>query len=190
MKKIEKLLIIKEYFPNAKIELNYETNFQLLVAVMLSAQTTDIMVNRATKELFKKNKESFDFEKLSYDEIYQHIKIVGLSKSKTKYLMKLSKQVSQMYSGEVVNNKQKLMDLSGVGPKTANAVLANLYGEQYLAVDTHVQRISKRLNLVKQKDTAGLEKTFNIDKFTAASLKKFTIEPIINDASPPIVSNP
>ncbi len=151
MKKLDKLKIIKEYFPDAQMELNHETNFQMLVAVMLSAQTTDKMVNRATKNLFKENKEAEDFIKLTYDQIYSEIKIVGFAKTKTKNLMNLAKEVYEKYDGKVVNDREKLVLLPGVGQKTANVVLANIYGEQYIAVDTHVERISKRLNLTKQK---------------------------------------
>ncbi len=153
MKKIDKLKIAKSYYPDASMELNSSTNFQMLVAVMLSAQTTDKMVNRATKDLFDKCKEARDFKKLSFNEIYSHIKIVGFAKTKTKHLMELAKEVDEKYNGEVVNNREELMSLPGVGQKTANVILANIYDEQYIAVDTHVERVAKRLDLVKQRDS-------------------------------------
>lgn len=153
MKKIDKLRIVKSYFPDAQMELNHTTNFQMLVAVMLSAQTTDKMVNRATKELFKKYKEAKDFKDLTFDEVYSHIKIVGFAKTKSQNLIKLANEVYAKYDGEVVNNREKLMELPGVGQKTANVVLANIYDEQFIAVDTHVHRVAKRLQLCKQKDS-------------------------------------
>ncbi len=153
MKKLDKLKIAKSYYPNASMELNSSTDFQMLVAVMLSAQTTDKMVNRATEELFKKYKEASDFKKLSFLEIYSHIKIVGFAKTKTKHLMELAKEVDEKHDGKVINNRDELMKLPGVGQKTANVILANIYDEQYIAVDTHVERVAKRLDLVKQKDS-------------------------------------
>ncbi len=153
MRKIDKLKIAKSYYPDATMELNSSTDFQMLVAVMLSAQTTDKMVNRATEELFKNYKEASDFKSLSFNEIYSHIKIVGFAKTKTKHLIELAKEVDEKYDGKVVNDRNKLMELPGVGQKTANVILANIYGEQYIAVDTHVERVAKRLDLVKQRDT-------------------------------------
>ncbi len=153
MKKIDRLKLAANYFPDAKMELNYKTNFQMLVAVMLSAQTTDKMVNKATKELFEKYFEAKDFKNLGFDYLYEHLKIIGFAKTKSKNLIKLSRIVDEEYKGEVVNNKEELLKLPGVGIKTANAVLANAYGEQYIAVDTHVFRICKRLDIVKQKST-------------------------------------
>lgn len=151
MKKLDKLKIAKSYYPDATMELNCSTDFQMLVAVMLSAQTTDKMVNRATEKLFKNNKEAKDFKKLTYNEIYSHIKIVGFAQTKTKHLMELSRQVDEIYGGKVINDRSKLMELAGVGQKTANVILANIYDEPYIAVDTHVERVAKRLGLVKQK---------------------------------------
>lgn len=150
MKKLDKLKIAKSYYPNADVELNHYNNFQLLVAVMLSAQTTDKMVNRATKNLFLQYKTAYEFKNLTFDELYEHLKIIGFAKTKTNNLLKLSKIVDEEYQGEVVNSKEELIKLPGVGSKTANVVLATIYGQNYMAVDTHILRISKRLALVKQ----------------------------------------
>lgn len=151
MTELEKLIIAKNYFPDATIELNYTTGFQLLVAVMLSAQTTDIIVNRATEKLFSKYKEAEDFLDLSYEKLYQHLKIIGLAKTKTNNLMKLTKIIYSDYSGIIPNTREELILLPGVGQKTANVVLANLYNQNYIAIDTHIHRICKRLNIIDSK---------------------------------------
>lgn len=149
--KLAKLKIARDYYPDADIELNNETGFQLLVAVMLSAQTTDKAVNKATEELFKHYKEARDFRDLTYDEIYDKLRVLGLAKTKSKNLMKLAEIIDEEYEGEIPDTREKLMELPGVGQKTANVVLSNLYQQNYIAVDTHIERISKRLGIVKQK---------------------------------------
>lgn len=160
MKKLERLKIAKNYYPNASLELNYNTIFQLLTAVMLSAQTTDIAVNKATSELFKKYKEAKDFDKITYDEIYPYLKNIGLAKTKTKNLIKLAHQINKEYNGIVPNKREELIKLAGVGQKTANVVLANAFNQQYIAVDTHIERICKRLVIVPEKyDVVQIENT-------------------------------
>lgn len=153
MKKIEKLHIIKNMYPEAKIELYYNTPFQLLMSVMLSAQTTDIMVNRATKDLYKKYKSAEDYKNLNFDFLYSYLKIVGFATTKTKNLLKTAKIIAEDYKGIIPDKREILVTLPGVGQKTANVVLSNLYGQNYIAVDTHIERICKRLAISKESST-------------------------------------
>lgn len=160
MKKLDKLKIANDYYPNAKIELNYKTNFQLLVAVMLSAQTTDKAVNAATKKLFTKYYEAKDFVNLTYEYLYGYLKKIGLGRTKTKNLIKLAYEINTQYSDKIPDDRKLLMELSGVGQKTANVVLANVYNKQYIAVDTHIERICKRLAITPENyNVLEVEKT-------------------------------
>ena len=126
-----------ELIPNPKCELNYCSDFEFLIAVVLSAQTTDYKVNSVTKELFK-----YDINSLKIEEINNIIKPIGMSLKKSYYVKGIPK------------SKDELLKLDGVGNKTANLVLSTLYNEPYFAVDTHVTRVSKRLGLVS--DNAGV----------------------------------
>lgn len=129
-----------ELIPNPKCELNYCSDFEFLIAVVLSAQTTDYKVNLVTKELFK-----YDINSLKIEEINNIIKPIGMSLKKSYYVKSIAKYVSKY---GIPKFKDELLKLDGVGNKTANLVLSTLYNEPYFAVDTHVTRVSKRLGLV------------------------------------------
>ena len=129
-----------ELIPNPKCELNYCSDFEFLIAVVLSAQTTDYKVNLVTKELFK-----YDINSLKIEEINNIIKPIGMSLKKSYYVKSIAKYVSKY---GIPKYKDELLKLDGVGNKTANLVLSTLYNEPYFAVDTHVTRVNKRLGLV------------------------------------------
>lgn len=147
---IKKILdILEQTYPNAKCELNYTTPFELLIATILSAQCTDVRVNKVTDELFKKYNKPQDFAKITISEISEEIKSCGLYKSKAQKIKETSILICSRYGGEVPNNMDDLISLPGVGRKTANVVLSNAFGVDAMAVDTHVFRVSNRIGLVK-----------------------------------------
>lgn len=147
---IKKILdILEQTYPDAECELNYTSAFELLIATILSAQCTDVRVNKVTEELFKKYNKPEDFAKLSTAEISEEIKSCGLFKSKAQKIKETSVILCSNYGGEVPDNMEELIKLPGVGRKTANVVLSNAFGVDAIAVDTHVFRVSNRIGLVK-----------------------------------------
>ncbi len=147
---------LESNLPPTDTELEYETPFQLLVAVVLSAQCTDKRVNTVTKGLFAAYPDAREMSKATEDEILRHIGSVSYPNSKARYLKGLSVQLSEMYGGEVPATMEQLVKLPGVGRKTANVVLATVYKQAALAVDTHVFRVSHRLGLVPARCTTPL----------------------------------
>ena len=138
---------LDELFPNPKCELEYSSDFEFLIAVVLSAQTTDKKVNKVTKVLFSK----YDINSLkdaSIDEIKNILKPLGMSDKKALYIKNISRDLIEKYNGVIPNTIEELVKLDGVGRKTANLVLSTLYNKPYFAVDTHVSRVTKRLGLV------------------------------------------
>lgn len=157
MKDVNKILDrLEEIYPDAKCELNYTTPFELLIATILSAQCTDVRVNIVTNKLFKKYNTAQDFNKLSVDEISEEIKTCGLYKSKSQKIKQTAEILCQLYDGEVPNTLEELVKLPGVGRKTAGVVLSNAFGQDAIAVDTHVFRVSNRIGIV---NTSTPEKT-------------------------------
>lgn len=147
---IKKILdILEQTYPDAECELNYTSAFELLIATILSAQCTDVRVNKVTAELFKKYNKPEDFAKLSTAEISEEIKSCGLYKSKAQKIKETSVILCSNYGGEVPDKMEELVKLPGVGRKTANVVLSNTFGVDAIAVDTHVFRVSNRIGLVK-----------------------------------------
>ncbi len=140
--------------PEPKCELNYERDYELLIATILSAQCTDIRVNKVTKLLFAKY-DIFSLANASLKDIEVIIRSVGSYTKKAIYITQTAKLLVRYYSGKVPNNREFLENLPGVGRKTANVVLKNLYNEPCIPVDTHVQRVAKRLELVP--DNASVE---------------------------------
>ena len=137
--------------PNPKCELNYNNDYELLIATVLSAQCTDKRVNIVTKELFSK----YDINSLSkanVDDIESIIMPVGTFRRKSEYIIEISKKLVKDYNGVVPNDRKYLESLPGVGRKTCNVVLSNLFNVPAIAVDTHVERVSKRLNLARKND--------------------------------------
>lgn len=157
--------IIKTFeamYPDAYCELNHRNHFELLVAVILSAQSTDKSVNKVTKKLFTNFLTPYDFAKAKLCDIETEIKELGLYKNKANNLHKMAKMLIENHNGIVPNNLEDLMALPGVGKKTANVVLSVAFNQPAFAVDTHVLRVSKRLNIALEKDNVlVVEKKLN-----------------------------
>ena len=145
--------VLESMFPDAHVELNHQNNFELLIAVVLSAQTTDISVNKITKPLFQKYPTAFELSEALIEDIESIIKTIGLYRNKAKNIQMLSKDLVAKFNGEVPSKRKDLEALPGVGRKTANVVLSNAFGIPALAVDTHVARVSIRLGLAKENDS-------------------------------------
>ena len=145
----EILAKMEVYFPNAKCELKYHTPFQLLLAVILSAQTTDKQVNKVTKTLFLNVKFPDDIIKLGQTKLREIIKSIGLFRSKSKYIYNLSTILSKSKNNnKIPNTFEQLTKLPWVGEKTAKVILSELYKLPYIPVDTHVHRVTNRLGIV------------------------------------------
>lgn len=143
---------LDELFPNPKCELNYSKDYELLLATMLSAQTTDKRVNMVTEILFKKYPSLKDLSKANINDVMEIIKPIGTFRKKASNLIEIAKRLEEDYKGSLPNNRNYLESLPGVGRKTTNVVLSNIYNIPCIAVDTHVSRVSKRLKLAKVKD--------------------------------------
>lgn len=154
----EILDLLTERYPEAHCELNFNTPFQLLVATILSAQTTDQKVNEVTEELFKDYGTPERLITLSEEELAEKIKTIGLYKTKSKNLLKTTRILLEKYGGEVPRSMEELISLPGVGRKTANVVLSNAFGVPAIAVDTHVFRVSNRIGLADSDDVSKTEK--------------------------------
>ena len=144
----EILLEIEKLFPNASCELVYHNLYELLIAVMLSAQTTDKSVNLVTPNLFMKYPTALSLSNAEYDDVKSIIARLGLSSNKAKNIIATSKMLVEKYNGIVPSTLEELITLPGVGRKTANVVLSEGYKIPRIAVDTHVERVSKRLGIV------------------------------------------
>lgn len=152
--KIDEILeTLREMFPQAQCELNHETPFQLLVAVILSAQTTDASVNKVTPFLFEKYPDALSLSQAPLQDIEALIHNIGLYRNKAKNIKECALQLIEDYQGEVPHTMKELTSLSGVGRKTANVVMSVAFDIPSIAVDTHVERISKRLGLAKPQDS-------------------------------------
>lgn len=153
----EILTILNTTYPEAHCELNYRTPFQLLVATMLSAQSTDKTVNRITEKLFSKYPSLKDFSALPQEVIEEEIKEIGIYRNKAKNILAMCKELESRFGGEVPASLEELISLPGVGRKTANVVLSNAFGIPALAVDTHVFRVSNRLGLAESNNVEDTE---------------------------------
>lgn len=142
---------LDKLIPNPKCELEYNKDYELLIAVMLSAQTTDKRVNQVTKELFKKYNTLDKLKDAELSDIQSYVKVLGNYTKKSKAVIDIANTLYNKYDKKVPNNRILLEDLPMVGRKTTNVVLSELYGIPNIAVDTHVERVSKRLKLAKEK---------------------------------------
>lgn len=148
---------LNEIFPAPKCELEYETNVQLLVAVILSAQCTDKRVNLVTNSLFKRYETASDFANIPQEELEELIRSCGFYHAKAKSIKNACKEIIEKFNGEVPSDFDKLCSLRGVGRKTANVIISEGFKGDALAVDTHVLRVSNRLGLVKTQNPTKCE---------------------------------
>lgn len=149
---------VNELYVDPKCELLFSSNYELLVAVILSAQCTDRRVNQVTSELFKEFNTPYKMITLSQDELEQKIHSCGFFHNKAKHILDMSKDLIEKFNGDVPSDKQQLMSLAGVGEKTANVVLAVGFNIPAIAVDTHVFRVSNRLGLANASDVTQTQK--------------------------------
>lgn len=152
----DRLILIENYldelYPNPRCELNYNKDYELLIAVVLSAQTTDKRVNSVTSILFDKYKTLKELSEAPIADIIDIIRPIGTFHKKAQFVHDIAKTLHEEYNDVVVNDRKVLEGLPGVGRKTANVVLSNLFDVPAIAVDTHVSRVSKRLALAKHDD--------------------------------------
>ena len=148
---------LRETMPEPKTELEYENFFHLLVAVVLSAQATDVGVNRATTPLFKIVKTPAEMVKLGENKLIGYVKTIGLFRTKAKNVINLSKLLIERHGGEVPRDHAALQELPGVGRKTANVVMNVAFGEATIAVDTHIFRVGNRTGLAPGKNPLEVE---------------------------------
>jgi endonuclease III len=156
--------------PNPKTELEYGNPFQLVIAVLLSAQTTDKAVNVATRRFFPFVKTPQDLVDLGVEKLEQHIKTIGLYRNKAKNAVAAAKQLIELHNGEVPHDRAALEALPGVGRKTANVVLNEVFDEHTFAVDTHVFRVANRMKLAPGKNVDEVER--KLMKFTPPEFLK------------------
>ena len=161
-------LLEPDYNTDIDTELWYENNYQLLVAIMLSAQATDKGVNKATDKLFKVLKTPKDALKLGEKKVNEYIKTINYHNTKAKHIIELSKKLVDEFDGKVPNKREDLIKLAGVGRKTANLVLSIAFKQNEIAIDTHCFRVCNRIGLTKAKDVLQselqLKKTIPISK--------------------------
>ncbi len=172
MDKIEKIMsVFDEMYPDAYCELNFSNELELLIAVLLSAQTTDKSVNKLTEKLFEKYQNLDDYLNVELSELENDLKIIGLYKNKAKNIKKLALKLKEEFNSNVPNDFEALQTLPGVGRKTANVVVSCAFNTPAIAVDTHVERVSKRLKLAYRNDSLlkveeKLMKKFPMDKWS------------------------
>src|SRR5689334_3473253 len=148
----ELLGLLERAYPDAKIALDFHTPFELLVATILSAQCTDERVNMVTPALFRKYPTARELARARPSSLETQIRSTGFFRAKTRSLLGMSKALVERHGGEVPKTREALVELPGVGLKTANVVIGNAFGGQALAVDTHVFRVSQRLGLARAED--------------------------------------
>ncbi|MBT8066486.1 MAG: endonuclease III [Gammaproteobacteria bacterium] len=149
---------LRERMPSPQTELNYETSFELLIAVILSAQATDVGVNKATARLFPVARTPESILALGLDGLKSYIRTIGLFNSKAENIIKTCKILLDKHDGDVPRTRKELEALPGVGRKTANVVLNTAFGEPTIAVDTHIFRVSNRTGIAKGKTPLEVEK--------------------------------
>ena len=155
----EVILCLKEAYPDARTELVWEDPLQLLVATMLSAQSTDVRVNEVTKGLFLKYRAAEDYAEVDLDRLEEEIRSVGFFRNKARSIKSMARALVEEYEGEVPRTMGELVALPGVGRKTANVVLGNAFGvDEGVVVDTQVRRLSNRLGLSKENDPEKIER--------------------------------
>lgn len=173
MKRDERYRQVLEHFrkemPEVTTELEFGSVFQLLVAVVLSAQCTDKRVNLVTPDLFRRYPDAKTMAQAEADEIFEYVKSVSYPNSKAKHLVELSRMLMERFKGQVPSDMNQLLELPGVGRKTANVMQAVAFGQSAMPVDTHVYRVSHRLGLVSKSDNTPLKVEQTLKKHIPAA---------------------
>jgi len=154
---IEIIKIFNRLYPEAECSLEYRDPLQLLIATQLAAQCTDARVNIVTKTLFKKYKNADDFAQADLQELEQEIKSTGFYHNKARNIINCCKMIIEKFGGQVPDNLEDMLKLPGVGRKTANLVLGDIFGIQGIVVDTHAKRLSNRIGLTENEDPTKIE---------------------------------
>lgn len=157
-KNTEILRLLENKYKDMGCALHHRTPFELLIATMLSAQTTDVTVNKATDKLFRIYNTPEDFARLSAEELEPYIKTCGFYKTKALNIINASRKILTDFNGKVPDTLEELLTLPGVGRKTANVVISNAFGKDAIAVDTHVFRVSNRIGLAHADNVEETEK--------------------------------
>ena len=173
MKRDERYRQVLEHFrkemPEVTTELEFGSVFQLLVAVVLSAQCTDKRVNQVTPDLFRRYPDAKTMAQAEADEIFEYVKSISYPNSKAKHLVELSRMLVERFKGQVPSDMNQLLELPGVGRKTANVMQAVAFGQSAMPVDTHVYRVSHRLGLVSKSDNTPLKVEQTLKKHIPAA---------------------
>jgi len=157
-KRIARIItFLKRRYPDARCALNFKSPLELLIATILSAQCTDERVNKVTKDLFKKYRRADDYAKVKPKIFENDIRSTGFYKNKAKSIINCCREMVEKHGGEVPSSLEELVNLGGVGRKTANVVLGNAFGIPGIVVDTHVKRVAHRLALTKNQDPVKIE---------------------------------
>ncbi|TVM00049.1 MAG: endonuclease III [Candidatus Brocadia sp. WS118] len=168
------LSLLEKAYPDAALVLHYKNSLELLIATILAAQCTDERVNKVTETLFKKYKAARDYASAEQEVFEQEIRSTGFYKNKAKNIIACAKELVKRFDGKVPDNMEDLVSLPGVGRKTASVLLGNAFGKQAMAVDTHVFRVSHRLELAKSNDPDKVEqelcKIISHEKWTRSCL--------------------
>jgi len=161
MKKIETAVkaldILQKEYPDARVTLDFKDPLQLLIATILAAQCTDERVNQVTKDLFKKYRQASDYARADLETLEGEIRSTGFFRNKAKSIMGCGQALVEKFNGQVPRTLEELTSLPGVGRKTANIILGNAFGQQAIAVDTHVKRVTHRLGWAKSDDPDKIE---------------------------------
>jgi endonuclease-3 len=153
----EIITLLKKRYPDARCALNHKNPLELLVATILSAQCTDVRVNKVTKDLFKKYKQAEDYAGAKPEILENDIRSTGFYKNKARSIIKCCKVIFEKYKGKIPATMEELVALGGIGRKTANVILGNAFGIPGITVDTHVKRVAYRLALTKNQDPVKIE---------------------------------
>jgi len=157
-KRTKKIIsLLKKRYPDARCALNFRNPLELLIATILSAQCTDVRVNIVTKDLFKKYRNAEDYAQVKPEIFEDDIRSTGFYKNKTKSIISCCKKIVEEYGGEVPSTMEELVELGGIGRKSANVILGNVFGIPGITVDTHVKRIANRLALTGNQDPVKIE---------------------------------
>ncbi|EKD29425.1 MAG: hypothetical protein ACD_78C00417G0003 [uncultured bacterium (gcode 4)] len=171
------LSAIEQMFPDIRTELNYETPFQFMIAVILSAQTTDRQVNKTTPPLFARVREPWDIQNLTLAEVEKMVSSVNFYRNKARFIRESGIKIAQDFGGTIPSDLKIIQTLPGVGIKTAKVILTVLYDAPYVAVDTHVHRVMNRIGIVKTKTPEETDK--RLEKIFTTAQKLTAHHPLV-----------